>query len=613
MTTPSHVLVLKVGPVQGFIRQSRRTRDLWFGSELLSRVSRDIAISLKGQGAELVFPHPDQLAAPNPSTGNTRVKADASTKGVPNKVLALVTGDPEVLARSAREAALGSLRKAWEPVLARCEDLLAEGAQTWAHEQLDSFLEFHAAWVPVDVLGYEKALEEAEAALEARRALREFKPWTVQAPAGTHKSSLDGARPSVLKPKRTMSGEWKRLRIGEREELDALGLLKRAGGEPEQFVPIPSIGLAAWLDTARRKHPAKLEALREACVRRKFPRIDRVELPWVESFPFDGQLLLPERRVPYFEEFQNPGTARPDAARFGTDVVEPLHKAVGVDPYPYVACLVADGDKMGAALRKLAGSGGWEAHRKVAHALARFTEDARNIVQVKHRGMLVYAGGDDVLAFVCPSDAPACALALSREFQRHLSHALEGTDVKTPTLSVGLGIGHVMESLSQLLSLGRRAEEAAKHAGRDALAILVAMHAGRERLWTSPWMAREGSLEPLARLKEDMELLSSGRLPLSKVHEVEAMARRFPPDDHGRSSADQASVLRAEAERILARSDLGRRPNPPSMKDVGLGDLETAADEEVHTRLSQWGDRMLVAETLERAGRVETLKKEGER
>ena len=35
-----HLLLVTIGPVQEFIAQARRTRDLWYGSHLLSELAR---------------------------------------------------------------------------------------------------------------------------------------------------------------------------------------------------------------------------------------------------------------------------------------------------------------------------------------------------------------------------------------------------------------------------------------------------------------------------------------------------------------------------------------------------------------------------------------------
>ncbi|MFP2925018.1 type III-B CRISPR-associated protein Cas10/Cmr2 [Pyxidicoccus sp. 3LG] len=581
----SHVLILKVGPVQGFIAQARRTRDLWYGSRLLSMLSQAMARALQQLGATLVFPHKEQVS-------------DTST-GVANKVLALVDGDPAEAARRARQEARDVLLREGRKVLDKNAALLIPEARALAEEQFETFLELHAAWAPYGgTRDYATALAEAEAALEARRTLHDFPAWARQPPAGTHKSSLDGARPSVLRREGRKGGAWAQYRIGEREELDALGLLKRAGGTPGQFVPVPSIGLAAWLDKARESHPEALASLREACASHKFTHVHRPELPWVEAFPYDGQLLLPERWQPYFEEYGIPDAPR-EAARFGARYAVPLRQALG-EPYPYVACLVADGDRMGTVVQALASCGGPQAHQRLSRELSAFTAEARRIVERRHRGVLVYAGGDDVLAFVCPPDAPACARALAEAFERAVSRALEGTGVSPPTLSVGLGIGHVLESLGQLLDLGRRAERAAKEAGRNALAVLVAKHSSRERLWTAGWSTR-----PLERLEADMKLLAAGELPLGKVHEVEDLARRFA---RGAQDADapheEARVLTLELKRILARAEAGSPPGTLSPEAVGLEELGLPGRGAVRPSLEAWASRVLVAEALERAGRV---------
>ena len=49
----AHLLLVTLGPVQDFIAQARRTRDLWYGSHLLSELGRAAARALVGGGAEV--------------------------------------------------------------------------------------------------------------------------------------------------------------------------------------------------------------------------------------------------------------------------------------------------------------------------------------------------------------------------------------------------------------------------------------------------------------------------------------------------------------------------------------------------------------------------------
>ncbi|MFP2904311.1 type III-B CRISPR-associated protein Cas10/Cmr2 [Pyxidicoccus sp. 3LFB2] len=450
---PAHLLLMSLGPVQDFIAQARRTRDLWFGSHVLSVLSHEAAVAAMRAGdAELIFP--------------IIPEGQGATTGVPNKLLLLVRqGEPRAVAQAAREAARTRLREWGLKVWRERSQLVDLAAHEAALEQLDTFLELHAAWSPVATEAeYSLALRRVEEALSERKRLRAFAPWTRQR-GGVHKSSLDGARESVLKEGERKGGDWQRFRIGRREQLDAIGLLKRTGGQPGQFIPVPTIGLAAYTALAKEKHGPELEALTRECQRlRKLDVLTGVSpggKAWVQDFPFDAQLLLPGRWRTHLEE---QGLPREEADRFGDTFVRPLVRKLGT-PSPYVACIAADGDRMGQTLQTLA-TRGHGAHQELSRALTGFAAEARRIVEEQHRGVLVYAGGDDVLAFVCMPDALRCAAELRRAFTAATRAALEGQGVTPPTLSVGLGVGHVLESLGDLVDLGRRAEALAK--GGDA-------------------------------------------------------------------------------------------------------------------------------------------------
>ena len=51
-----HTLHISIGPVQGFVAQARRTRDLWAGSFLLSWMSGQLMAAVLQKGGEIVFP-----------------------------------------------------------------------------------------------------------------------------------------------------------------------------------------------------------------------------------------------------------------------------------------------------------------------------------------------------------------------------------------------------------------------------------------------------------------------------------------------------------------------------------------------------------------------------
>src|SRR5260221_1422362 len=74
-----HLMIFSIGPVQDFIAAARRRRDLWYGSWMLSELSRAAAKAVLEQSGELIFPS-DPL----------------TISSVPNKIVAtIMSNDPK--------------------------------------------------------------------------------------------------------------------------------------------------------------------------------------------------------------------------------------------------------------------------------------------------------------------------------------------------------------------------------------------------------------------------------------------------------------------------------------------------------------------------------------
>ena len=121
------LLALSVGPVQEFIAAARRTRDLWFGSKMLSEVSKAAAKAVGEQ--RLIFP------------------ASADAENVANVILAELEDGVNArdLADRAEAAALGQ----WGDYAAGAWRI-AGGVLDRARweKQVRDVLEFYAAWTP---------------------------------------------------------------------------------------------------------------------------------------------------------------------------------------------------------------------------------------------------------------------------------------------------------------------------------------------------------------------------------------------------------------------------------------------------------------------------------
>ncbi len=159
-------------------------------------------------------------------------------------------------------------------------------------------------------------------------------------------------------------------------------------------------------------------------------------------------------------------------------------------------------------------------HGAISRALNHFSlKTARFVVEDCFKGKLVYAGGDDVLAFVCVDDLlPAMALlrclysGLSvpewllnrlddksrRRFESgngwlRLDDDLLLTMGDKATASCGAVVAHHQAPLGMVLRTLRQAEASAKKAGgRDAFCLRVMKRAGGEVGLTDKWCRAEG-------------------------------------------------------------------------------------------------------------------------
>jgi CRISPR-associated protein Cmr2 len=237
-----------------------------------------------------------------------------------------------------------------------------------------------------------------------------------------------------------------------------------------------------------------------------------------------------------------------------------LQAFVNKRPGVYYALLHADGDSMG----KVIDNQTKDKHHKLSQRLAAFAGGVRQIVEQDHRGALVYAGGDDVLAFLPVDTVLACAEQLHKTFAEHVG---EGTfaseDGTLPTLSVGIAVCHHLEPLSEALALVRRAEHSAKHvqnaAGaivKNGLAIAVEKRSGEPQMIAGHW--GDGFYE---RLRQLITLMHNSELSAGAPYELRDLTERLDePKELTSESQTRHRAVAEEAVRIIERKR-GQRGN----------------------------------------------------
>ena len=599
----AHVLIVTLGPIQDFIAAARRTRDLWFGSWLLSELSKATAQAMAEEcGLEsLVFPGVQE---------ENELWAESSAS-IANKIVIRVPEgkDPAAVAERGRRGMRRRLDWLREQAFKRIDPIdPLHFNMDRATEQVNDLIEL--AWVSApegDGGGYAEARQRAEALLAARKNTRLWSKvaWGADVP----KSSMDGERESVLHEDLFdsvgkdggLSPEQvrKRYGVGKTERLCGVGLLKRHGKREStryghRFL---STGhLAAWPIYARTKElddPGLRAVWAEYLAVLKSGNVDLEEQEIVQGQGwdhkvfgrYDGSLLFEGRLTDLFEEVTDEGR-RQKGLREARKALAALLEKLGLStPLPYYAILVADGDHMGKAIERQTKL---EEHQKLSRALDGFARSVRTTVERDHGGELVYAGGDDVMAFVPLHRAIRCARQLSKEFRDALSGFPAG-EGQTPTLSAGLGISHFMDPLRGALRLARRAETLAKRT-RNSLAVIVDKRSGPPVEVAGVW----GTLDE--RLEDYTDLHRADLVPDGAAYELRELARLLE-GAQGAEREPLEMLVKAEARRILGR----KQPAHGAQAKIDPKILERISADFETSSVAAVADRLIVARLLAQA------------
>lgn len=557
----SWLLQISVGPVQEFIAAARRTRDLWFGSFMLSEISKAAAEALKDAKAELIFP------APNAPDEDLKPRSDLN---VANVILAQASGDAEAmnaLAEKAREAAVARFKEFATKVYEKAKHWIVK--ERW-DKQVEDVIEFYAAWAEIGTGegAYKAARQKVARLLAARKNLRDFLPH--EGEFGVPKSSLDGMRESVFTGRKVPAIGG--LRLKEGEALDSVGLIKRLAGD-ERFPSVSRVAVDPWVRGSKEETLRELTPHCEALV--KAGAISRVK--GYEAFPYEGTAVLLSRHaamlaeceLKYRPEEKEEVREKVKAACRGINGVLSALKPQDRPQEPYFALLVADGDRMGAAISEIDSI---EGHQKFSSTLSQFAGEARKIVKRFH-GVCVYTGGDDVLAFLPLDTCLRCARKLHDAFGELLKAYTSSKDQRSPALSVGISIGHAMEDLEDLLEFGRKAEKVAKEGvgkgnlkektDRNGLAVAVRLRGSgavvvREQ-WGNRAEEKRDETQPLAEVSLDerlhywARLFANGAIPNKFPYELRENAAFYRGWEAGEVLE---AAMRDDVKRIFHRKDV---------------------------------------------------------
>lgn len=518
------VFLCSIGPVQEFIVNARRSRDLWYGSWMLSELAKSVSKKIDCIGGDLIFPKP---VKPNDLDEN-------SAFNCPNRVSAVFADFNESIAKSIKHSARNRLMELWNESLVHIEDqaklqnVRQENLFTnpiLPKKQIKDLLEFYWVAVPYEEGDYPKARDRAEALLAARKNTRDFK---LKDGEETPKSSLDGIRESVI-PESYYGNSSNQVRLLYKvyrargaERLSGVDLLKRLGrlGDEPKFASTSDVAAAPLMNTLSEAEQKKLiDYLKEMLTN---------EGVLSEEISENASLIFENR----FKEYLWESAGQKKILKKHHDHIKAVFN--GADPYPYYSLFIADGDNMGKLINQL---GTIDSHSLHSQKLSKFAENLPQIINVQYEGTCIYTGGEDILAYLPLHKALEFASFIDKDFS---------SSIKT-TLSGGLVIAHHLAPLNEVMRLAREAEKKSKMtASKNALTVVLSKRSGTETEITDNWQQLTDRLLLLKGwLKAD--LLGQG-----VGYELKNLAEDFKGFDLRTNEAHRDAIAK-EAVRIINR------------------------------------------------------------
>lgn len=492
-------LSFSIGPVQTFVAQSRRTRDLWAGSILLSWLAESALVAVEERFQEKFDNRSATTIIPNRFDSRGELTSiECGFGGIPNRFE--IEFDSADDAAQAGQIAQQGFRRAWEKVCEAVWEVICnvkdQGNATEAiwNRQTQKFWEL--SWIVATPSGRRKTIGDFAAARKLIRDVSVTEEGGVkcslmhewQELSGYHRSQEQIAFWTALQNCRGVG----RLNIRDGERLCAMALIKRllpsvdeqVFGRSLQQKNWPSTAFLAavpWLQEVQQSSAALqvadayVGAAAKAGVHQsEFEAAKDAGVPWAKV---DGPAWWPGAIA------GNEWGISDEDQKALSDQLHDVYRIAGDrKPVPFYALLLMDGDSIGKLLDAI------DSPTELSRCLNRFTSTVNQTVQ-KHGGRTVYAGGDDVMAILPAGEALAAADRLSHQYKAAFADVLKGKVGIEATISTAIVYSHWKQPLHQVLQHAHRLlDDVAKTAtGRDAVAIGVVKGSGLNAQWAAPW------------------------------------------------------------------------------------------------------------------------------
>ena len=484
-----------VGPVKALIENSRKMNDLYGGSILLSQLTKDAICYIQKKDFDVIFPVIDE---------------QEGDSNIPNRFIAQINDYDEQALNDYQQIAekLADTVRANFKVIGK-ETFIAMGIKdkkqlNLAINQLADFLEIHWLYHPYKAdTDYQEAYQSVFKKLQAVKNIRLFdqnqefwgrkctlfpeynaifiknsskKPDTLEYPRHINLAELERGYIDVTHNKTLQ------YLIKPKEALSAIGLMKRFYGNERKVNSLRNMLLEVYYKEIK------------ACEEYQ----DLSKKTAIANIIYD---LLHDNK--------------PTAEQYCPDLIEiaqTLYKnniAGKVHLSSYYACLKFDGDNMGDFYREMQCP---SEHRNLSKKICDFANEAKRIIEIDSEGLCVYAGGEDVLAFIPIHKLFTGLIKLHEVF-------LEKTEI---TFSAGIVIAHLMQPLKEVLMAVGKMEHSAKQVeGKNAYSLSLMKRSGELRTVCYPfYQADDQKYDTLNAFNELIVLLSKETYSKALIYDL---------------------------------------------------------------------------------------------
>jgi len=452
-----YLFLFSISPVQSFISQARKTRDLFAGSILLSNFVKEQINFLKSKEpeVEVIFPN------------------NVQSKSLPNRFVVKIS------AESGRHISeLGrALQENFQEILEKEFDKLSQKVAIGSNKDIyfkQVSNTFDTYWAAIELKdNYKECYLTLEKIHAAAKNIKRFKQIKEQG----RKCSLCGERNAYFygdKKVPVFIDENSAIKIHNSNNSNIMFTKKEA---------------LCTVCAIKRFQEVRFPSIAEIALRDTIPESD------FKKIHENTELFYDENLTKRFFEKNNISKERLQEIKKTRNEILNARDLKSSQLPKYYALIMFDGDNMG---KLLAGeylrdkSKLEEFHKSLSEALSENAENAKDIVD--RCGKTVYAGGDDFLGFVSLKNLMPTLKELREEFKKTVNGKLSDMVNQEITMSAGIAIAHYKTPLKTVLDWARTMEKEAKEfGGRDAFAIAVLKHSGEIHKTVWKWFDEEKS------------------------------------------------------------------------------------------------------------------------